>query len=320
MGQSSAWKLHQLMTVRLAFPTRVVWAHSGAVLAAAHGGGVAAWQGAFGGPPAWQWSSDTPVKALAAHPQAGVAAGTAGGVIAILNATGQMQAHLATGVAAVTALTFTAGGDRVLAAFDTGAIRVFATAPEVRAMPEITIASGETASEIPALAHWHDDVYIARRDGELHIVRPGSEHSIVCAHPDWVRALSVDAQSGDCATACKDGVLRLWQRDGTLSAEHAAHAGGCDAVSMWRSGGDLFIATGGRDAAVRVWRGQQRALSLLAEHAPTGDAARAKPCLSAAWSGHAPLLATASGDHTVALWRLAMTDNGSLHMAHPEID
>jgi WD40 repeat protein len=76
------------------------------------------------------------------------------------------------------------------------------------------------------------------------------------AHPDFVRAVAFVNRDGEapvCISACHDGQVRFWDvAAGRLLRQFAAHRGMIHCLAV--SDDQQFLATGGEDRRVRVWR------------------------------------------------------------------
>jgi WD40 repeat protein len=75
----------------------------------------------------------------------------------------------------------------------------------------------------------------------------------ILQHPDDVRWARFDPSSRRLATAGADGVVRLWNRDGTLAAQSPAQEGAVTWVAFDRTGTRIAFATEGRSAGISIW-------------------------------------------------------------------
>jgi WD40 repeat protein len=138
----------------------------------------------------------------------------------------------------------------------------------------------------------------ASADATARIWEPGVGYACrktLEGHVARVTAVSFDPNTARIATASEDRALLLWDsQSGTHIAMIGAHADPVTAVAV---AADRTIATGSRDATVRIVRGAPYRVTMLAGHvAAVGGLA---------FSPDSQLLASAADDNTVRTWNAA---------------
>jgi len=196
-----------------------------------------------------------------------------------------------------------------------------------------SVASVGSVRQVPGSQHvtaivpFADSTWLLDASGDIHEAREGKdgwsvrtvdwaaqwEHGSICA--------GVAVGEGRCLVGCQSGALALVRRppggDAGWSAEQAcvvprAHAREvcCAAVLPGRGPGgseagpgSVRVATGGRDAAVRVWVVRGDSVSLLRELWGHGATVRCLAAVALPASGGQGLLSSGY-DGELALWRV----------------
>ena len=118
--------------------------------------------------------------------------------------------------------------------------------------------------------------------------------ALLAGHDDVVRDADWSADGLRLATACDDGFLRVWARDGwRLEHSIAAHSEAIRRLA-W-SPGNEFIATGSEDRAAKIWDAKSGRLEQVLQ----GHEGAVR---GLAWSLDGAYLATASDDGTARIW------------------
>lgn len=316
MSPQSARQLVQLTRLSWPFISGAGWSPDGHRLAITSAGGVALWQGGFGGQPDLRLASDVPIKGVAFAPDSTrLATAAAYGFIDLWDAqSGQRKGQLqraAISQAAYHAVAWSAGGQHL--AFAGVDQRVYIW-DMIADQLERTL-NGHTG-EVTALA-WLPGGWLVSggRDATVRLWDERGHALAVIPITDWVRQIAVTSAGDRLAVTCKSGAVYVGSVgvDGqpilhaialdqsTAQGEIApvVHTGGADAVDFSPDGRRLV--TGGRDGAVRVWQLNEpgNAASLTAE-----QYAHTRPVLAAAWHPAGELLITGGGDNVLNLWRL----------------
>ncbi len=175
---------------------------------------------------------------------------------------------------------------------------------------------GEDQEKTFILASASDDntVKLWKQDGTLLNTLKGHKNEV------WGVTFSPDGQT--IASASRDQTVKLWKRDGTLLSTLRGHSAGVKAVAFSPDG--KIIATGSEDKTVKLWKrdgepalkegippqatGEPRRgtlLNTLKGHsgAVRGVAFSPLPTTIAISGGEVPIVASASDDKTVKLWK-----------------
>ncbi|MFQ3566054.1 MAG: WD40 repeat domain-containing protein [Aggregatilineales bacterium] len=294
----NAWRTHQIGLIRCAFIAALRWSADGCLLAVAHGNGVWIWRDALDAEPHLTLPSpDCPVKGIAFHPRTRlIATASADAIVRLWNMnSGQCRSTIAGLEHGAEALAFHPEGHLLAIGGIDGILRLLDLKSGSRALLE------GHQDEITALAFTPDGMLIsASRDGTVRLWRPTPQSPrwfvvrMIWRHEDWVRDLSLNEAATLMATACKDGTTHLFalpdqQRIHVIEA----HEGGCDAAALSADG--AVLASGGRDARVRLW--DTTSGTLLAELD-----GHTRPVLTAGFNPAGTLLITGSGDNSLRIW------------------
>ena len=159
--------------------------------------------------------------------------------------------------------------DEILAADMTPDRRLAALGGPAKVVRIHATADGTVTSEIrrhtdwiTALAFSPDSVLLASGDraGNLFVWEShgGAEYAVLKGHKGPITALEWRADGDVVASASADGTVKLWEVDAAKMAKSIdAHAGGVESLA-WLPDGRLV--TTGRDAKVKLWTGDGKAV------------------------------------------------------------
>jgi WD40 repeat protein len=115
------------------------------------------------------------------------------------------------------------------------------------------------------------------------------------AHKSRILKVRFNPDGQSFATASEDGTLKLWNLDGRVIKTFAGHKAPVWSVAF--SQGGSFLASASEDRTVKIWKLDGSLIATLKGHeAPVWDVAFSP-------GGSTGLIATASGDNTIKLWR-----------------
>ncbi len=290
-------QLTQLTAVQCGFVTQVAWSAKGSLLGVSHGSGVWIWNGGFGGEPDRQIVSETPIKGFSFSPD-GSAVVTAGADMTVrlwMTLVNRPLFILRGHSDCVNAVAFSPNGRMIASAGGDREVRLFDMRESVKSTPmlghtdEITSVVFGLGSKV--VASGARDLTIRVWDTDLCSVR------YVLDQPDWVRDLAASPDGTVLASACKDGIVSLYEFEtGKNVGMINAHIDGTDAIAFSPDG--TLLATGGRDGSVKVWE-------LATENRLVELTGHAKPVLTVAFNPSGTMLVSGSGDNTLRAWGLS---------------
>ena len=114
-------------------------------------------------------------------------------------------------------------------------------------------------------------------------------------HQGWVHSVDWSHDGKTIASACGDGTIKLWNKEGQELRTLKGHDGEVKSVAWSPDGKTLASASG--DRTIKLWSIDGKPLKTLQGHIEW--------VYSVAWSPNGKTLASASGDKTIKLWRIA---------------
>lgn len=287
-------RLAEVSQTRCGFITDLVWSPDGRVLAVAHGGGVAFWEGGFGGPPTRTLDAHAgPVKAIAFSPDGHILA-TASADITIklsLVASAEAISTIRGHSDSVNAVAFSADGTLLASGGGDRTVRILNLAQTSRR--EILTGHGD---EITAMDFSGRLLASASRDGTVRLWLDGQQAGVLHGHLDWVRDIAFSPDGKWLASGSRDHTVRLWDVATRQTIYTLEHDGDVRAVTF--SPDSRLLATDNHGVA-QLWDAREgRLLARLEAHE--------KPILSLAFHPNGQWLASGSGDNTMRLWGVAV--------------
>lgn len=315
----NAATLKTIASVKFGWVGALAWSPNGQMIAVGGGEGISVWTNTFGGRPTDRpkilgHQHVGPVNDLTFSMDGEWLGSTSADPIAILHRIPPSDGHPPgivfkdrTNVAYNT-LALKHDHQVIAIGHSDGIVRVFDehTRPTPVGKPPEAYQFQLHGGEVTALAFRMGRLYSSGRDGRLVSVDPTnvrSEVTVIGQEPDWIRDFAITPDGRTAFTVCKDGGLSVWDTQACRQIHRVtAHINGTDAISYSRVGG--LLATGGRDAQIRLWdvkallAGESRPLMIVGEHT--------KPVLALAFNPTGSLLLSGSGDNTVRMWAAEM--------------
>ena len=129
-------------------------------------------------------------------------------------------------------------------------------------------------------------------DGTLRVwdLRGDATSRVVHDHGDWVTALTWNASIQRLATACADGIVRVF-KGLDLRFERETKVGEVASIAYEKNGPRLAI--GGKNGAISVWDHEQLIATLQGHKGRVG---------ALSWHPSGQFLASGSNDHSIRLW------------------
>lgn len=160
---------------------------------------------------------------------------------------------------------------------------------------QVKSVSFDPRGEMLASASYDKTVKLWRRDGSLIKTLQG--------HSDSVMSVSFSPDGELLASAGKDKTVKIWNREGGLVKTLIGHQGWVNSVSFSQDG-EAF-ATASDDQTVKLWRRDGTLLKTFSAHEGwvLGVSFSPNPPAKRNSGGEEALLASASWDNTIKLWR-----------------
>lgn len=290
---TNAAHIDQISEMRCGFITDIAWSPDGQTLAVANGGGVALWEGGFGGAPTRTLDvHDGPVKAVAFSSDGYIMATASAdttvklSVVASAQAVSVLRGHSD----AVNAVVFSSDGALLASAGADRTIRVLDLSQTARR--DLLTGHGD---EIMSLDMTGRLLASGSRDGTVRLWRGQDSVGVLSGHLDWVREVAFSPDGTLLASSSRDGSVRLWDVATQTTRAVLPHDGDSRAVTFSPDGTVVATDNGGVILLWDVASGEQ--LARLEGHE--------KPVLSLAFHPVGNLLVSGSGDNTLKLWAVA---------------